>query len=141
MKAQQQLNERRSAVDKQFQDDPSSADYTAQLKALDDQRDQEYQRVLGTNAFATLQKQQDIDYSKMKKYEAIWGLDDSKVDYVYGAINYYEKSVQDYQAQAHTLEAQGQSVDWPTINKNFTTICAAGNPAGPRKLPRPGQLH
>jgi hypothetical protein len=119
LKAQQQLNDRRSAVDKQFQDDPSSADYTAQLKALDDQRDQEYQRVLGTNVFATLQKQQDLDYSKMKKYENIWGLDDNKIDYVYGTLNYYEKSVQDYQDQARTLAAQGQNVDWATINKNL----------------------
>ncbi len=73
LKAQQQLNDRRSAVDKQFQDDPSSADYTAQLKALDDQRDQEYQRVLGTNVFATFQKQQDLDYSKMKSLRSDLG--------------------------------------------------------------------
>src|SRR5262249_47300205 len=119
LKAQQQFNERRSAIDKQFQDDPSSADYTAQIKALDESRDQEYQRVLGTNVFDALQKEQDIGYSKMKKCENVWGLDDNKIDYVYGAIRYYEKSVQDYQAQAHTLEAEGQNVDWDAANKNL----------------------
>jgi hypothetical protein len=55
----------------------------------------------------------------MKKYENIWGLDDNKVDYAYGALKYYEKSVQDYQAQAHALEAQGQSVDWDAVNRNL----------------------
>jgi hypothetical protein len=118
LKAQQQWNQRRSDLDKQFQDDPSSAAYSAQIKALDDARDQEYQRVLGTNVFDTLQKQQDIGYSKMKKYENIWALDDNKIDYVYGAIKYYEKSVQDYQAQARAIEAQGQSVDWDAVNRN-----------------------
>jgi hypothetical protein len=119
LQAQQQFNERRSDLDKQFQDNPSSPDYAAQLKALDDGRDQEYQRVLGTNVFDTLQKEQDIGYSKMKKYENIWGLDDNKIDYVYGTIRYYEKSVEDYQAQARALESQGQSVDWDAAKKNL----------------------
>jgi hypothetical protein len=119
LKAQQQWNEQRSGLDKQFQDDPSSAAYAAQIKALDDARDEEYRHVLGTNVFGTLQKEQDIGYSRMKKYESIWGLDDTKIDNVYGTIKYYEKSVQDYQAQARTLEAQGQSVDWDAINKNL----------------------
>ena len=119
LKAQQQLDERRSELDKQFQDNPSSPDYAAQVKALDDARAQEYQRVLGTNVFDTLQKSQDIGYSKMKKYENIWGLDDSKIDYVYGTIKYYEKSVQDYQTQAAALASQGQSVDWDAAKKNL----------------------
>jgi len=119
LKAQQQLNESRSELDKQFQDDPSSPDYAEQIKALDAARDQEYQRVLGTNAFDTLQKAQDDGYSKMKKYENTWGLDDNKIDYVYDSIKYYQKSVQDYQAQAKALEAQGQSVDWDAVNQNL----------------------
>ena len=119
LKAQQQLNERRSELDKQFQDDPSSTDYAEQIKALDEARDQEYQRVLGTNVFDTFQKEQDLGYAKMKKYENIWGLDDNTIDCVYGSIKYYEKSVQDYQAQARALEAQGQSVDWDAVNNNL----------------------
>jgi hypothetical protein len=119
LKTQQQWNEHRTALDKQFQDDPSSPDYADKIKALDEARDQEYQRVLGTNVFDTLQKQQDVSYSKMKKYENIWGLDDNKIDSVYGSLKYYEKSIQDYQAQARALEAQGQSVDWDAVNKNL----------------------
>jgi hypothetical protein len=119
LKAQQELDARRSELGKQFQDNASSPDYVAQLKALDDARQQEYQRVLGTNVFDALQKEQNIGYSKMKKYENIWGLDDNKIDYVYSAIKYYEKSVQDYQAQARALESQGQSVDWNSATKNL----------------------
>jgi hypothetical protein len=120
LKAQQQFDEQRAALDKQVRDDPSqSAAYAAQIQALNDARDQEYQRVLGTNVFDTLQMEQDGNYLKMKKNENIWGLDDSKIDYVYGTLKYYEKSVQDYQAQASALQAQGQSVDWDAVNKNL----------------------
>jgi hypothetical protein len=119
LKAQQQWNERRSELDKQFQDDPSSAAYVEQIRSLDEARDQEYRRVLGTNVFDTYQKEQDGRYTRMKKCEDIWGLDDNKIDYVYGTIKYYEKSVEDYQAQARALQAQGQSVDWDGVNKNL----------------------
>jgi hypothetical protein len=119
LKAQQDFNQRRSEIDKKFQDDPSSPDYADQLRALDTAHDQEYQRVLGTNVFDTLQKSQDVGYTAMKKCETIWGLDDNKIDYVYGSLRYYEKSVEDYQSQARALQAQGQNVDWDAVKKNL----------------------
>jgi hypothetical protein len=119
LKAQQQWNERRAELDKQFQDDPSSAAYAEQLKGLDAARDQEYQRVLGTNVFDTFQKEQDARYARMKRYENNWGLDDGKVDYVYGTVKDYEKSVQDFQAEARALEEQGENVDWRAVNTNL----------------------
>jgi hypothetical protein len=121
LQAQQLWNERRAELDKQFQSEgeQSSSAYEDQVRALDEARDQEYRRVLGTNVFDTLQKEQDPGYSRMRKYANVWGLDDRKIDYVYGTLKYYEKSVADYRAQAHALEAQGQSVDWDAVNKNL----------------------
>ena len=119
LKTQQQWNDQLAALNKQSQNDPSSADYAAQIKALNDARDEEYRRVLGANVFDTLQKQQDSGYNQMKKFETLWGLDDNKIDSVYGTIKYYQKSVEDYQARASALEAQGQSVDWDAVNKNL----------------------
>lgn len=119
LKAQQQWNEQRSELDQQFQADESSPAYAAKIQSLDEARDREYQRVLGTNVFDALQKEQDGGYSKMKKYADLWGLDDRKMDYVYATMKYYEKSVQDYNARARALEAQGQSVDWEAMNKNL----------------------
>jgi hypothetical protein len=122
LKTQQQWNEQRSALDKQFQNDGSSAAYADQIKALDAARDQEYRRVLGDNAFDALQKDQDSGYTQMKKYETLWNLDDKSIDSVYGTIKYFQKSVADYEAQARALEAAGQSVDWDGANKNLQTF-------------------
>jgi hypothetical protein len=119
LKAQQQSNERRAELDRQFQDNPSSAAYAEQIKGLDAARDLEYQRVLGTNVFDTFQKEQDGRYARMKRYENNWGLDDGKIDYVYGTVKEYEKSVQDYQAEARALEEQGENVDWRAVNTNL----------------------
>jgi hypothetical protein len=119
LKTQQQWNERRSELDKQFQDDQSSAAYLDKLKSLDDTREQEYRRVLGDAVFDTLQKEQDFGYNRMKKYADIWGLNDESIDSVYGAMKYYQKNVEDYRARARTLETEGQDVDWDAVNKNI----------------------
>ncbi len=119
LKTQQQWNERRSQLDKLSEDEQSSAAYADQIKALDAARDQEYRRVLGTNVFDAIQKEQDPGYSRMRKYENIWGLDDNKIDYVYGTLKYYQKSVEDYQDRARELEAGGQNVDWEGVKKNL----------------------
>ncbi len=118
LKAQQRWNERRAELDKQFQDDASSAAYAEQVRTLGAARDQEYQRVLGTEAFDALQKEQDVAYSKMEKYKSIWGLDDNEIEYVYSTLKYHEKIVQDYLAQAHALEAQGQSAASDTTKRS-----------------------
>lgn len=116
LSTQSQLNERRAAIDKQFQGDTSSAAYAEQIKALNDARDQEYERVLGPAAFDALQKSQDPSYAQMKKNETLWGLDDSNIDSVYGTIKYYQKVVQEYESQTQSRVAQGQNVDWDAVN-------------------------
>lgn len=115
-KAQQQWIQSLSQLD------PSATDYAAQYKALNDARDQTYQRVLGSNVYSAYQEQQDPSYSEMKKYADLWGLDDPKIDYVYNAMKQYQKSVQDYQAKIGALQAQGQNVEWDTVSKTLQQL-------------------
>jgi hypothetical protein len=122
---QQQMADRRSSLDKEFQSDPSSELYAQRIKTLDEEQQQEYRRVLGEGVFDAMQKEQDGSYMKMKKYGATWGLDDGKIDSVYGAIKYYQKQVEDYQDQAHLMEAQGQQVDWNAVNQRLQQFAQA----------------
>ncbi len=122
LQAQQQWNERRAEMEKQLQSGEAFPNYEAQVRALDEARDQEYRRVLGRETFDALQKEQDPGYARMKKFAEAWALDDSKIDYVYGTLKYYEKTVQDYQARARAREAEGQGVDWTAINRNLRTF-------------------
>ncbi len=119
-KIEKQYNDAEAELNKQVQSDPSSVDFAAQDKALNDARDQEYQRVLGSDAFDALQKSQDFPYSQMKKYETYWGLDDSKVDYVYNLMKQYKNVVKDLSTQASTLQAHNQNID--AINNNLQQL-------------------
>ena len=121
-KAEQEWNKARSELDHQFQNDMSSPDYLKKLKALNEARDQEYQRALGTDAFDTLRKEQDPSYSQMKKYETLWGLDGNKIDYAYNAMRNYEKSVDDFKTQVMSLQSGGQNVDWTAVGKKLQQL-------------------
>lgn len=120
--AQQQLNERREALDRQFHDDPSSELYVQRIKTLNEEQNETYRRVLGDAVFDTLQKSQDGSYAKMKQFSGTWGLDDTKIDTIYGALKYYQKSVEDYQDQLHLQEANGQRADWTAVGKNVQQL-------------------
>jgi hypothetical protein len=144
LQTQQQWNEQRAALDKQFPDGQSSAAYADQLKALNAARDDEYRRVLGDNAFDSMQKSQDPGYAQMKRYESLWGLDDKSIDSVYGTLKYYQKNAEDYQAQARALETRGQTVDWAGVNKNLEQFAqqteqALQNYLGPDRYNRMAQ--
>ncbi len=119
LKAQRQWNARLSDLERQFQDNEASSTYDAAIAAVNEERDREYKRVLGAEAFESLQKRQDAGYSKMKQYQDLWGLDDGQIDYVYGTLKYYEKSVADYSAQNEARAAKGESVDWGAVTETL----------------------
>ena len=55
----------------------------------------------------------------MKKYADVWGLDDNKIESVYGTLKSYQKTLDDYQDQAKLMEAQGKLADWSAVNRNL----------------------
>jgi site-specific recombinase XerD len=54
----------------------------------------------------------------MKKYETLWGLDDTKINYVYETLKNYQKSLQDYQSQLLALQSKNQTVN-PDMVKSY----------------------
>lgn len=118
-KTEQEWNQARMQLERQYQDNLSSPEFVEKIQALNNAHDQEYQKVLGADAFNTLQKSQDPVYTQMKKYETLWGLDEDKIDYVYNTMKQYQKSMEDYQTQVFASQSQGQQVDWESVNKKL----------------------
>jgi len=104
--------------------DQSSPDYLQKFKALNEQREKEYEQVLGPAALYALREQEDPAYIQMKKYENIWNLNDANIDSVYIAMNQYRKAVGDYQIQVQQLQSSGQNVDWTAVNNNLKQLAA-----------------
>ena len=109
----------RLELDHRFQNNPTAPEYLAQIKDLNDAKNRDYQRVLGAEAVALLQKLQDPAYSQMKKYQKLWGLDGEKIDYIYDTMKTYEESVEVYKGDILARQKSGQSIDWEAVNRNL----------------------
>ncbi|HXE42470.1 MAG TPA: hypothetical protein VN516_05550, partial [Candidatus Baltobacteraceae bacterium] len=106
LQAQQQWNQQQAQLN------DNKPGYEEQVQAADSARDAAFQTILGADGFAQFQKQQDASYQTLKHYASAWQLKDKDVNYLYGAIQNYKQSVQEYRDKAKALEAQGQAVDW-----------------------------
>ncbi len=119
LETQRQWNALQAEIETAFANGSASAEREERLRALDEARELEYKRVLGDAVFEALQKEQHPSYAMMRKYADMWGLDDRKIDSVYGSIRYYEKTVDDYQSQIRSRETSGQNVDWNEVAGNL----------------------
>jgi hypothetical protein len=118
LKAQQAWTEERAKLEKQLQQGQVvTADYEQKTKAIEAARDEAYQKALGAEGYADLQKNQDSRYQTLKRFGPAWGLSDGDVNSLYGTIKSYETSVRDYQERARAIEQQGQAVDWPAVQQ------------------------
>ena len=90
-----------------------------QISALTEKRDQAFVSILGTNGFALFQKQRDSRYLEMQKNAARWGLDGSNIDFIYNAIQTYEKAADDYERKVREIEEQTIKVDGNALHQNL----------------------
>ena len=51
-------------------------------------------------------------------------MNDTKIDSVYAAMKYYQKSVADYESDVRSREIQGQTVDWAAVNRDLQQFSA-----------------
>jgi len=120
LQAQQQWSDQSEKLQQELQSGQlSGADYDSQIKTLGTTRDAAYQNALGADAYTEYQDSQDSRYRTLKQYESIWGLTDDDVKTLYAEIQNYDNSVRDYQNRASTIQAQGQDVDWPSVQANL----------------------
>lgn len=115
---QQTWNSQRNDLDiKLQQGDITAEDYEKQTKALETQRDEEYKKVLGSDAFAEFQRNQNPQYQSLKGIGASLGFTADDINGLYATIQGYQNEVTDYRDRAKALENQGQTIDWSGVDK------------------------
>jgi len=89
--AERKWNQRRAELERLAQETPDQRKaYEEQLRALDVARDQEHERLLGSNDFDQLQKNQDGRYQLLKRHANTWALSDTDIDYIYSSVRNYQ---------------------------------------------------
>lgn len=116
--AQQSWNSERNQLDIKLQKGEVTAeDYQQQMKTLDAQRDEQFQKALGTNGFAQFQREQSDQYQTLKRLGPDLGFNSDDVNELYSMVQDYQNEVRDYRDRAQQMQSQGQTVDWAAVDK------------------------
>jgi hypothetical protein len=116
--ALQNWNAQRSELDVKLQEGSVTADdYQKELNTLEAERNQEYEKLLGTNGFAAFQRNQNEQYQTLQRIGPDAGFSDDDINNLYASIEEYQTSVNDYRDRAQKLQDQGQTVDWTAVQK------------------------
>jgi hypothetical protein len=111
----QQYNQKQQELSRQNQSGkPQPQDYGQQITALNNEREQEMQRILGADGYAQYQKVTDSRYQQLKQYAPAWQLTPADIEHVYQSMTQAMQAADDYQRQALTA-GQGQPVNLEDI--------------------------
>jgi hypothetical protein len=118
------MRERQSEISRLTQTgDLKNEDSSRQYQQIQQDRDAEYQRVLGEAGYAEYKKLQDYRYQQMKQYAVAWQLSPADINHVYDTVQNYNKGAEQYRKQAQELAQQGHQVDWAAVEaeiKNYS---------------------
>ena len=96
-----------------------SQDYGQQVTALNNEREQEMQRILGADGYAQYQKVTDSRYQQLKQYAPAWQLTPADIERVYQSVTQATQAADDYRKQAQTAGQEGRQVNWQDIQKTI----------------------
>lgn len=106
-----------TALQEQLKNKPGDgAQVTAELKALNDARDESLRRIFGAEAYEMQQRQNDPTYQTLQQFAGAWDLKDQEVSSVYASLHAFDDQARRLRAAAEMSQAAGQSVDWPAVN-------------------------
>lgn len=80
-------------------------------------KDQEIERILGSQSYAEYKKVTDEGYKQLKRFAPAWQLSTDDIEFVYTTVAEQRRALQDYQKQARDMQAAGEKVDWKAVGQ------------------------
>jgi hypothetical protein len=81
------------------------AGYAEKLRVLEAASEGEWIRILGSQGYADFKKAIDYRYQTMKRYQELWRLSGSDLNYLYQTFAKYDKAIAEHNAQALRVPA------------------------------------
>ena len=115
--AEEAYRESEAALARRLQSKPGdAASVMAELKTLNDAREENLRRVFGAEAYDRMKQQNDPTYKTLKQYADAWNLQEREVNTVYQTLQAFHDQADRTRLAAQMSEAAGQPVNWREIN-------------------------
>ena len=117
LRAESDYRAREAALTARLQESPGDAvDVAAELKALDEAREENLRGIFGVEAYETVKRRNDPAYQTLRQYAGAWKLADREVSSVYEALDAFFDQTERTRNAAELREAAGQRVNWREID-------------------------
>lgn len=88
----------------------------AELKVIQETREQELRRVFGADAYETMKRQTDPTYRTLQQYAGAWGLGPHELPRVYSVLRDFHADAERMRLAAGMRQTAGQPVDWREVD-------------------------
>ncbi|HYD84651.1 MAG TPA: hypothetical protein VEA63_11375 [Opitutus sp.] len=106
-----------AALVRRLNDHPATAaNVAAELKALNDAREENLRGIFGAAAYEQSKRRNDPTYQTLQQYAGAWAIAETKIQPVYDAVRILREQTDLTRAAAAMREAAGQPVNWREIN-------------------------
>jgi hypothetical protein len=115
--AEENYRTREAALAKRLNESPGDATkVTAELKAMNDTREENLRRIFGAEAYDNLKRESDSTYKTLKQYAQAWKLKEPEIQSIYESLRTFHDQADRTRGAAEMSEAAGQRVNWREIN-------------------------
>lgn len=111
---------REAALTRRLSENPGdTANISAELKAMNDAREEELRRIFGAEAYDQMKRQNDPTYKTLQQYAEAWELEAPEIQSVHDALRVFQDQMDRTRTAAAMSEAAGQQVNWREINSSI----------------------
>jgi len=93
--------------------------YVSDSEAIDHTRDEEFRRIIGSEAFDAWQMVRDDRFGALQRHAARWQLEPQQVEHVYRAIRDCDRTIASLEQQTNARLHVGDAVDWSSLSLTF----------------------
>ena len=123
VRTEEEFHAREVALTRRLKENPeAAANAVAELKALEDAREENLRQIFGAGVYDTMKQQSDPTYKTLKQYAEAWELKDHEIQSVYESLHAYQDQAERMRHAATLRESAGQPVNWHEISSSIEHV-------------------
>lgn len=107
---------RETALARRLKEDPGAVDIAAELKVLNEAREENLRRIFGAAAYENTRRETDSTYQRLDQFAEAWELRSEELPNVYETLRTFGEQMELTRSAAAMREAAGQRVNWNEVN-------------------------
>ncbi len=122
VQADDDFRTREAALARRLRGNPGAVDIAAELRALNETREENLRRIFGAEAYENTRRENDSTYQRLGQFASAWELRAEELPNVYDTLRTFREQMELARSAAAMREAAGQRVNWREIDASIELV-------------------